>query len=120
MQWAGLIAPGAGVLDVAAGGGRHSRFFADRGHRVTALDRDMASFFRNADQGSASSLAEVRQLARQRDVPVYDARSWVGDDGFHDSHHLAIIGANYYTERFGREVLEPELRCLRTRDFVRR
>ena len=40
MQWAGLIAPEAAVLDVAAGGGRHSRFFADRGHRVTALDRD--------------------------------------------------------------------------------
>ncbi len=40
MQWAGLIAPGVAVLDVAAGGGRHSRFFADRGHRVTALDRD--------------------------------------------------------------------------------
>ena len=40
MQWAGLIAPEAAVLDVAAGRGRHSRFFADRGHRVTALDRD--------------------------------------------------------------------------------
>jgi SAM-dependent methyltransferase len=40
VQWAGLIAPGVAVLDVAAGGGRHSRFFADRGHRVTALDRD--------------------------------------------------------------------------------
>lgn len=40
MQWAGLIAPGTNVLDVAAGGGRHSRFFADRGHRVTAIDRD--------------------------------------------------------------------------------
>lgn len=40
MQWAGLIAANAGVLDVAAGGGRHSRFFAERGHKVTALDRD--------------------------------------------------------------------------------
>ena len=40
MQWAGLVAPEATVLDVAAGSGRHSRFFAARGHRVTALDRD--------------------------------------------------------------------------------
>jgi SAM-dependent methyltransferase len=40
VQWAGLIAANAGVLDVAAGGGRHSRFFAERGHKVTALDRD--------------------------------------------------------------------------------
>jgi SAM-dependent methyltransferase len=43
VQWAGLIAPGSAVLDVAAGGGRHSRFFADRGHRVTALDRDIGA-----------------------------------------------------------------------------
>jgi SAM-dependent methyltransferase len=28
------------VLDIAAGSGRHAIFFADRGHRVTALDRD--------------------------------------------------------------------------------
>jgi SAM-dependent methyltransferase len=40
VQWAGLIAPNATVLDVAAGRGRHSRFFAERGHKVTALDRD--------------------------------------------------------------------------------
>ena len=40
MQWAGLIAANASVLDVAAGSGRHSRFFAERGHKVTALDRD--------------------------------------------------------------------------------
>ena len=40
MQWAGLIAANATVLDVAAGGGRHSRFLAERGHKVTALDRD--------------------------------------------------------------------------------
>jgi SAM-dependent methyltransferase len=43
MQWAGLIAPQADVLDVAAGGGRHSRFLADRGHKVTALDRDTSA-----------------------------------------------------------------------------
>ena len=43
MQWAGLIAPQADVLDVAAGGGRHSRFLADCGHKVTALDRDTSA-----------------------------------------------------------------------------
>jgi SAM-dependent methyltransferase len=40
VQWAALIAVGATILDVAAGSGRHSRFLAGRGHRVTALDRD--------------------------------------------------------------------------------
>ena len=49
MQWAGLIAPGATVLDVAAGRGRHSRFFADRGHKVTALDRDTSALASHPD-----------------------------------------------------------------------
>lgn len=40
--WAGLLPAGADVLDLAAGKGRHSRFFAARGHRVTAVDRDVS------------------------------------------------------------------------------
>lgn len=31
---------GGAVLDVACGGGRHTRFFRDRGHPVSAVDRD--------------------------------------------------------------------------------
>lgn len=30
------------MLDLAAGGGRHARLFLARGHRVTALDRDVS------------------------------------------------------------------------------
>ncbi|MCC8432499.1 class I SAM-dependent methyltransferase [Reyranella aquatilis] len=41
--WAGLVPPDAAVLDVAAGSGRHTQFFADRGHRVTAVDRDVTA-----------------------------------------------------------------------------
>jgi SAM-dependent methyltransferase len=41
--WAGLIPPGVPVLDVAAGRGRHALFFAGRGHRVTAIDRDVSA-----------------------------------------------------------------------------
>lgn len=40
VRWAHLIAPRGSVLDVAAGGGRHARWLALRGHRVTAVDRD--------------------------------------------------------------------------------
>jgi SAM-dependent methyltransferase len=40
VRWAHLIAPRGSVLDVAAGGGRHARWLAGRGHRVTAIDRD--------------------------------------------------------------------------------
>jgi SAM-dependent methyltransferase len=38
-RYAHLVAPGGAVLDLAAGGGRHARFFRDRGHPVTAVDR---------------------------------------------------------------------------------
>ncbi|MDP2329344.1 MAG: class I SAM-dependent methyltransferase [Reyranella sp.] len=40
--WAGLVPAGAAVLDIAAGKGRHARFFAERGHSVTAVDRDVS------------------------------------------------------------------------------
>lgn len=55
-RWAHLVAPGGAVLDVASGAGRHARFFAQRGHPVTALDRDAAA------------------LATSRDVPGIDTR----------------------------------------------
>jgi len=38
-----LVPAGASVLDVACGSGRHMRWFAARGARVTALDRDAAA-----------------------------------------------------------------------------
>ena len=39
-RWAHLAAPGARVLDLACGGGRHLRWWAGRGHAVTGVDRD--------------------------------------------------------------------------------
>ena len=43
VRFAPLIAPGARVLDLACGHGRHARFLAARGHRVVAVDRDGAA-----------------------------------------------------------------------------
>jgi SAM-dependent methyltransferase len=40
VRYAHLVPPGARVLDLACGSGRHARFFADRGCRVLAVDRD--------------------------------------------------------------------------------
>jgi SAM-dependent methyltransferase len=37
-----LIREGGTVLDLAAGGGRHTRFLLERGFSVTALDRDIS------------------------------------------------------------------------------
>jgi SAM-dependent methyltransferase len=42
-RWSHLVATGGRVLDVACGAGRHVRWFAARGARVTALDRDAAA-----------------------------------------------------------------------------
>ena len=39
-RWTPLVAPGASVLDVACGRGRHMRWFAERGRAVTGVDRD--------------------------------------------------------------------------------
>ena len=39
-RWSHLLAPGASILDVACGRGRHLRWFAERGHPVTGVDRD--------------------------------------------------------------------------------
>ena len=40
LRFAPLVPPGAPVLDLAAGSGRHTRLLLGRGHPVTALDRD--------------------------------------------------------------------------------
>jgi SAM-dependent methyltransferase len=40
VRFAPLVSSGAAVLDVACGHGRHSVFFAARGCRVTAIDRN--------------------------------------------------------------------------------
>lgn len=49
MQWAGLVPMDAPVLDVAAGRGRHALLFAERGHRVTAIDRDTSRLVSHAN-----------------------------------------------------------------------
>jgi SAM-dependent methyltransferase len=41
-RWSHLVEPGSSVLDVACGSGRHVRWFAGRGCRVTGIDRDAA------------------------------------------------------------------------------
>jgi SAM-dependent methyltransferase len=43
VRWAPLVERGP-VLDVACGGGRHARFFAQRGLEVVAVDRDAQAF----------------------------------------------------------------------------
>ncbi|MCK5944179.1 MAG: class I SAM-dependent methyltransferase [Planctomycetes bacterium] len=50
VAWRRHVAANARVLDVAAGGGRHARWFADLGCEVTAVDRDVDALRAIADQ----------------------------------------------------------------------
>ena len=43
VRWTHLVPADGDVLDLACGGGRHVRWFAERGHAVTAVDRDSAA-----------------------------------------------------------------------------
>lgn len=56
-RWAHLAPPSARVLDVACGSGRHLRWWAQRGHPVTGVDRDALTL---ATLGAACPQAELQ------------------------------------------------------------
>lgn len=56
-RFAPLIEEGGRVLDLACGGGRHARFLLERGHPVTAIDRDTDPL---ADLAGREGLAIIR------------------------------------------------------------
>lgn len=77
-RWAHLVPEGARVLDVACGSGRHVRWFAGRGCRVTGVDRD------------ADAVAALRPLA---EIVVADIES--GPWPFHGRTFDAVVVTNY-------------------------
>lgn len=52
-RWTHLIPPGGTVLDVACGHGRHLRWLAERGYRVTGVDRSPEAIAAVAHMGRA-------------------------------------------------------------------
>jgi SAM-dependent methyltransferase len=77
-RWSHLVPAGASVLDVACGRGRHVRWFAARGARVTAIDRD------------GDALAELRSVAETIEADI-ENDSWpLGNRRFD-----AVIVTNY-------------------------
>src|SRR5205807_1144511 len=46
-------------------------------------------------------------LADQYRVPLIDARDWLEEADFLDHHHVLLRGAERFTTRLGREVLQP-------------
>jgi len=63
VRWSALLSPRSSVLDLACGSGRHVRWLAQRGHRVTAVDRD------------ATAIAPLGALARVL-VADLEADAW--------------------------------------------
>jgi SAM-dependent methyltransferase len=80
-RFSGLVPAGGPVLDVAAGGGRHTRFFLGLGHPVTAIDRDL------------SGLADLREAAGAAllALDLEDGRPWP----LRDRRFAGVIVTNY-------------------------
>lgn len=82
--WVKRFAPGIAanghVLDVAAGHGRHSRYLAEQGFRVTAVDID---------------ISELQALARSHAVDVLRLDLELGDWAFSDMLFDGIVMTNY-------------------------
>jgi SAM-dependent methyltransferase len=78
-RFAGLVPVGGAVLDLAAGGGRHTRFFLGRGHPVLAVDRDI---------GALAGIADARLTCLQADL---ESAPWpLGDRRF-----AGVVVTNY-------------------------
>ena len=69
-RWSHLAAPGARVLDVACGSGRHLRWFAQHGCRVTGVDRDAEALEASRSCGAELIHADIESgpwpLAQRR------------------------------------------------------
>lgn len=71
-RFAGLVPVGGPVLDVACGGGRHTRLFLTRGHPVTAVDRDISAL---EDLGARADLERLQvDLEDGRPFPLAGRR----------------------------------------------
>jgi hypothetical protein len=76
--------------------------------RVALLLMPEGSTLRSWYPAEACGQLERFLAALHRDylVPIIDARLWLSDDEMYDSHHASSSGAERFTRRFGREVLQ--------------
>lgn len=90
-RFAERIPPSAHVLDLACGSGRHTRFMLARGHRVTAVDRDVGDLEETAP---ASHLSAI--------TADLEAGPWP----FADCRFDAVIVCNYLHRPLFRHIAE--------------
>ena len=82
-RFAPLIRPGGRVLDLAAGGGRHTRLLLDMGFRVTAVDREVGGL-----RAFAGDKCDIRAMDLEAGAPE-TALASLGDD------YDGIVVTNY-------------------------
>lgn len=85
-RFAPLVPGGAEVLDVASGGGRNARVFINRGHRVTAIDKNTSALAQLAEQ----EMLEVIEYDMETGAPVFD-----GEGPLSGRKFGAVIVINY-------------------------
>lgn len=85
-RFAPLVRPAGLVLDLACGGGRHARFFLERGHSVVCIDKTTAPV---ADL-AATPGAEVIEIDLETGAPVFGAGGPLAGRAFD-----AVVVSNY-------------------------
>jgi len=73
-RFAALIPEGGAVLDLAAGGGRHSRFLQGVGHKITAIDRDVSGLATLKDAEIIEADLESTPTPFAKDGPLHGRR----------------------------------------------
>lgn len=82
VRWTHLVQPQATVLDIACGGGRHLAWFAQHGHAVTGIDRDL-QMARHASAPGTLVCADI------------EAQPWPLMDGARVQTFGAVVVTNY-------------------------
>ena len=85
------------------------RFCKRRGITVVLLLTPEGSAFQSWYSAESRRRVEsyCSSISNEYRVPLIDARNWLADDDFVDSHHVNARGAEKFTLRLGREVIQP-------------
>jgi SAM-dependent methyltransferase len=104
IDWALALEPGARVLDLGCGIGRHAIGVARRGHRVTGLDFNAHYLAIAAAEAQAAGLTVTWRQGDMRELPF---------DGEFDAVYSFFTSFGYYSDSENERVLAGVARALR-------
>ena len=96
-RFSGLVPSSGCVLDLACGGGRHSKLFVEQGHRVAAVDKNTTAVQERL--GHAPNL-EVIEADLESPVPPFDKGGCLANRTFD-----GIVVVNYLYRRHLQDLL---------------